>query len=164
MNTYFIYKTDGFFQSQEEADAFTKKYGNPFGHKFKTGALRYVDADGNGTLDGNDRVYEDSLILVYTFGLNLNADHKGFDLSLMFNGDADVYRMFSGEVYGRLERMVGTVDMAGTDPETRATINPNASAEDKLIEERVFKPHMRYLPMSQTAIDKNPKLKPTPGY
>lgn len=65
---------------------------------------------------------------------------------------------------GRLERMVGTVDMTGSDPETRATINPDASPEDKLIENRVFKPHMRYLPLSQTALDKNPQLKPTPGY
>lgn len=65
---------------------------------------------------------------------------------------------------GRLERMVGTVNMAGADPETRATINTQASLEDKLIETRVFKPYMRYLPMSQNALDKNPKLKPTPGY
>lgn len=65
---------------------------------------------------------------------------------------------------GRLERMVGTVNMAGADPETRATINTQASPEDKLIETRVFKPYMRYLPMSQNALDKNPKLKPTPGY
>ncbi len=65
---------------------------------------------------------------------------------------------------GRLERMVGTVDMTGADPETRATINPDASAAAKLVEERVFKPHMRYLPLSQSVLDQNPNLKPTPGY
>ena len=32
---------------------------------------------------------------------------------------------------GPLQRMVGTVDMTGTNPETRATINPSAPAEAK---------------------------------
>lgn len=31
MNSYYIYRADGFFNSQEEADAYTAKYGNPFG-------------------------------------------------------------------------------------------------------------------------------------
>ena len=40
MNTYYIYETDGFFNSQEEADAFQEKYGNPFGGgDFKAGRL-----------------------------------------------------------------------------------------------------------------------------
>ncbi len=30
MNSYYIYRADGFFNSQEEADAYTAKYGNPF--------------------------------------------------------------------------------------------------------------------------------------
>ena len=35
MNSYYIYRADGFFNSQEEADAYTAKYGNPFGKTFK---------------------------------------------------------------------------------------------------------------------------------
>lgn len=102
MNTYYIYETDGFFNSQEEADAFQEKYGNPFGGgDFKAGDLRYVDTNGDGTLDGKDRILYGSTDPVYTFGLNLNAGWKGFDLSLMFNGAAKVYRLFdSHEVYG----------------------------------------------------------------
>lgn len=65
---------------------------------------------------------------------------------------------------GRLERRVGTVDMKGTDQFTRATITVNASDSDKLIEERNFAPHMRYFPIPQANIDKNPKLEPTTGY
>ncbi len=65
---------------------------------------------------------------------------------------------------GRLERRVGTVDMKGTDPETRATINVKASAEDKLIEERKFEPKNRYFPFGQSILDKNPKLIQNKGY
>lgn len=102
MNSYYLYQADGFFNSQEEADAFTAKYGNPFGGgDFKAGDIRYVDTDGNETLNGKDRVMANSSDPVYTFGLNLNAGWKGFDLSLMFNGAAKVSRLFDAhEVYG----------------------------------------------------------------
>jgi TonB-linked SusC/RagA family outer membrane protein len=101
MNSYFIYKADGFFNSQEEADAYTTKYGNPFSKKFKAGDLRYVDTDNNGKLDANDREYCGSSDPKFTYGLNINAAWKGIDLSLMFNGAAGMKRMFDGhEVYG----------------------------------------------------------------
>lgn len=66
---------------------------------------------------------------------------------------------------GPLQRMVGTVDMTGTNPETRATINPSAPAEAKLVENRIFKPHFRYLPIPQWVIDRNPNFgKNNPDY
>lgn len=101
INSYYIYKTDGFFNSQEEADAYTKKYGNPFKKKFKAGDLRYVDVNGDGTLNANDRDYCGTPDPSVTYGLNLNAAWNGFDLSLTFNGAAGVKRLFdSYEVYG----------------------------------------------------------------
>lgn len=60
-----------------------------------------MDTNGDGKLNGDDRVYTNSTEPVYTFGLNLTAGWKGFDLSLMFNGAAKVARLFdSHEVYG----------------------------------------------------------------
>lgn len=101
MNSYFIYRADGFFNSQEEADAYTEKYGNPFGKKFKAGDLRYVDTNKDGKLTAEDREYCGSSDPKVTYGFNINAGWKGFDLSLMFNGAAGVKRLFDGyEVYG----------------------------------------------------------------
>lgn len=65
---------------------------------------------------------------------------------------------------GRLERRIGTVDMSGKDPETRASINVNASDEEKLIETRKFAQKNRYLPFGQSVLDKNPKLVQNEGY
>lgn len=65
---------------------------------------------------------------------------------------------------GRLERRVGTVDMNGSDPETRATIKSDASAEEKLIEVRKFEPKHRYFPFAQSILDKNPNLVQVNGY
>lgn len=100
MNSYYIYRADGFFNSQEEADAYTAKYGNPFGKTFKAGDLRYV-ANKDGKLTADDREYCGSSDPKIIYGFNINAGWKGIDLSLMFNGAAGVKRLFDGyEVYG----------------------------------------------------------------
>ena len=101
MNSYYIYRADGSFNSQEEADAYTAKYGNPFGKTFKAGDLRYVDTNKDGKLTADDREYCGSSDPKIIYGFNINAGWKGIDLSLMFNGAAGVKRLFDGyEVYG----------------------------------------------------------------
>ena len=101
MNSYYIYRADGFFNSQEEADAYTAKYGNPFGKTFKAGDLRYVDTNKDGKLTADDREYCGSSDPKIIYGFNINAGWKGIDLSLMFNGAVGVKRLFDGyEVYG----------------------------------------------------------------
>ena len=101
MNSYYIYRADGFFNSQEEADAYTAKYGNPFGKTFKAGDLRYVDTNKDGKLTADGREYCGSSDPKIIYGFNINAGWKGIDLSLMFNGAAGVKRLFDGyEVYG----------------------------------------------------------------
>lgn len=107
--SYYIYKADGFFNSQEEADAFTEKYGNPFsGGKFKAGDIKYVDVSGDGKLDGDDRILCHGQDPAFTFGLNLNTSWKNFDLSLLFNGAAKVNLLLDGyDSYGNFSGDVG---------------------------------------------------------
>ncbi len=101
MNSYFLYRANGFFNSQEEADAYTEKYGNPFGKKFMAGDLRYVDVNKDGKLTAEDRDYCGSTDPKYNFGFNVNAAWKNFDLALVFNGAAGVKRLFDAyEVFG----------------------------------------------------------------
>ena len=65
---------------------------------------------------------------------------------------------------GPLYRPVGTVNHDEPDVFKRATINLNASSEERLVENRQFKPYNRYLPIPQSSIDKNPKLEQNDGY
>ena len=66
---------------------------------------------------------------------------------------------------GTLERRVGTVKMdKSIAPGERATIDVNASASDKKIEDRKFKTTNRYLPIPQGARDANPQLTQNDGY
>ncbi|MDL2255755.1 TonB-dependent receptor [Parabacteroides sp. OttesenSCG-928-K15] len=100
MQPYYGYKTDGVFLDQADIDSW-------FAHTDQTslgaskantkpGDIRYMDISGpDGVPDGKvdptyDRVYLGSQIPKYTFGVSLNAEYKGFDLNLFFQGVAGV--------------------------------------------------------------------------
>ena len=109
-NSYYVYKADGFFNSDEEAKQYMDYYWPADGSKgscpfgggdFKGGDLKYVDTNGDGKIDDTDRIYAGSSVPRWTFGLNLNAAWKGFDLSLFFNGQFKAYSYFDAyEVEG----------------------------------------------------------------
>lgn len=98
--SFYTYMTDGIFQTQEEADSFKEKYGNPFGQKFKAGDLRYVDVNGDGKLTSADRQVGHAEQPKFTFGLNFSADWKNWDASLLLQGALGVSRYFTEEVFG----------------------------------------------------------------
>jgi TonB-linked SusC/RagA family outer membrane protein len=106
ISSFYMYQADGFFQSQNEVDAFTEKYNSATGttmfgsRKFKPGDIRYVDTNGDGKINGSDRVVGNSSNPVYIFGMNLNATFKQFDLSLIFAGAAKMARIYSQEAFG----------------------------------------------------------------
>ncbi|UKI46436.1 MAG: TonB-dependent receptor [Phocaeicola vulgatus] len=105
LSTYYAYKTNGFFSSDAEAQAWMDKYagqpGYPFGNrKFKGGDLIYQDTDGDGKITAKDRTFIGSTNPKVTFGLTLNAGYKGFDLSMVFSGAAGVRRLINQEATG----------------------------------------------------------------
>ena len=101
-NTYYMYHWTGkFFNSQEEADAFTEKYGNPFGKKFMAGDLIYADTNGDGKLNSDDRIYESTSDMPkFTYSFTLGASWKNFDLSTFWQGVAGTRHVFNREVLG----------------------------------------------------------------
>lgn len=95
IGSYYGYVADGFFQSQEEINAAESVYG---GDKtaVKPGFIRYVDVDGNGAVNSNDRVVLGNSTPRYEFGLNFDASWKGFDLALFFQGVGKRDLFYSG--------------------------------------------------------------------
>lgn len=100
--SFYGYIADGLFQSQEEADAYTEQYGNPFGSakKFKAGDIRYKDVNGDGKLTSSDRDVVSSEQPKFTFGLTLNASYKNWDASVLLQGACGVSRYFNEEMFG----------------------------------------------------------------
>jgi TonB-linked SusC/RagA family outer membrane protein len=101
MNIYFGYQADGLFVDQEDISnwpTMTAINPNP-----KPGDIRYKDISGpDGVPDGKvdptyDRVVLGSQIPKFNFGLNLGADYKGFDFSMLIQGIAGVKGNLTGD-------------------------------------------------------------------
>lgn len=70
------------------------------------GDIKYKDIDNNGKIDDKDRVYIGNTMPKWTFGLNLFAEWKGLDATLLFQGAADVQGYLSGP--GVVGEMIGS--------------------------------------------------------
>ncbi len=84
LGSWMGFKTDGVFHSQAEVDEYCSKYEVEFGHP-AVGRVKYVDADGDGKINYNDRTWLGCDLPKAQFGLNLGANWRGFDLSLFFS-------------------------------------------------------------------------------
>lgn len=84
------YKSDGYFQSQQDIDNATAVYGGDKS-SIKPGYVKYKDISGpDGKPDGKIDSYDMTMIgdpfPRYQFGLSLGAEWKGFDFSLLLQG------------------------------------------------------------------------------
>ncbi|KXX69890.1 hypothetical protein AVL50_13490 [Flammeovirga sp. SJP92] len=84
---FYGFKTDGIFQNQGEIDAHNKE-GALIQPDAQPGDIRYVDLNGDGVIDNEDRTNIGSPVHSWTYGLNIRMDYKGFDLSMFWQGQA----------------------------------------------------------------------------
>ena len=85
---FWLIKTDGYFNSVDEVNRHSKD-GVLIQPSAEPGDVRFVDENGNGTIDDDDRVYCGSPFPKFTYAFNANVTYKNFDLSLGFQGVAD---------------------------------------------------------------------------
>ncbi|MBE7174820.1 MAG: TonB-dependent receptor [Mucilaginibacter polytrichastri] len=84
--TGLAYLYDGVFRDQAEIDANTLDYG-AFTGQLKPGDMKFQDVNGDGVINGDDQVRLDKTATpLFTGGINLNLQYKGFDLSALFQG------------------------------------------------------------------------------
>lgn len=87
---YYLVPTEGLFRSAQEVAAYTNADGKPVQPNAKPGDLKFRDANGDGKIDDNDRVFRGSATPRLTYGLTLNAQWKGFDVSMFWQGVSGV--------------------------------------------------------------------------
>lgn len=91
INTLWGYKTDGLFQTAEEAKAYpTITTGR------SAGDVKYVDLNGDGKIDANDRTVIGNSFPDFMYSFNGNIGYKNFELTLFFQGAAGVDARLSG--------------------------------------------------------------------
>jgi TonB-linked SusC/RagA family outer membrane protein len=84
MGVFYGVKTDGIFQNNEDVLAHVSSTGKLIQPNAKPGDFRFVDQDGNGTIDNNDWVEIGNPYPDFTGGLNLNLEWKGFDINMFW--------------------------------------------------------------------------------
>lgn len=100
LDSFYGYKTSGFYQSLNDIEDWAKY--KITGHKVLPGDLKYVDVNGDGIIDGEDRVVLNSTNPKYTFGFNLGGEFKGFDFMMFFQGAAGVSGYMDMEAVGSI--------------------------------------------------------------
>jgi hypothetical protein len=80
IGSFYGYKTNGLFQNQAELDAY------PHLKDAVPGDLRFVDMNGDGKIDNQDRTNIGSPIPTFILGVNLGLEFYGFDFSVCTQG------------------------------------------------------------------------------
>lgn len=101
IQSFYGWDFDRIYQTQSEVDADNAaaraKTGDP-GASYQSAAtapgdVRFRDLNGDGIVDDKDRKVIGSFLPDFTYGLNLTANYKHFDISILFQG------VQGGEIY-----------------------------------------------------------------
>jgi len=84
--SYWLIQTDGLFQSDAEAAAYVDKDGNRIQPNAKAGDLKFVDQNGDGKINDDDRVYMGAYYPKLTYALTGGFSYKNLSFSIMFQG------------------------------------------------------------------------------
>ena len=116
----FGFKTDGLFQSQEDIDSHATQIAP------RLGGIKYIDINGDGTINSDDRTFIGSTLPKLEYGVNISLAYKNIDFSVFGSGVSgriglDPYIFWNNFVQGRDNAGPGTLN-AWTPTNTSSTI------------------------------------------
>ncbi len=94
MGYFYGLKTDGIFQNAAEVTAGVQPSAQP-------GDVRFVDLNGDGKIDANDKTQVGNPNPDVTYGVNLDLSYKAFDISINTYGTAGGQNVFGVHDYTR---------------------------------------------------------------
>src|SRR5690554_1152867 len=86
IDSWYVLKTDGLFQSQDEVDNYptiTSRVG--------PGDIKYVDLHEDGVIDGKDRYIAGNTFPDYTYGFNIGLNYKNLSLQTVWQGVQNIF-------------------------------------------------------------------------
>ncbi|HXB08398.1 MAG TPA: TonB-dependent receptor [Puia sp.] len=120
---WYMIKTAGIFKSQAEVTGYTNKSGQIIQPNAKPGDIKYVDANGDGTIDNKDRQYAGSPWPTLQAGAQVNASYHGFTLNIQLVG------VFGYKIYDDVRRVLDSYQLTNfrKDINPWSTGNPNGN-------------------------------------
>lgn len=94
LNSYYGYKTDGYFQSYQDIEVSAL----PVGAVVQPGDVKFVDRNGDGVIDSKDRYILGNAFPRLTFGFTYTLQWKGLDFSMFWQGVGKRDMMLRGEL------------------------------------------------------------------
>lgn len=109
MNTGLVYQYDGVFPDQESIDAEGLDY-SAITNNLRPGDMKYKDYDGDGKITPDDRVRMDNNnIPLFQGGVNLTANWKGIDVSVLFQGALGARQYISAGESGNIGNFLSDI-------------------------------------------------------
>ncbi len=141
------YKTDGIFQSMEEVYQHIGPTGRQLQPRARPGDVRFVDVNGDGVINENDRTMIGNPTPPLTFGMNGSVEYSQFDISMYFVGSYgnDVFNgaqrqdlRFTNRSTAILDRWTGEGTSSTVPRYTWIDVNNNYRVSDLYIEDGSF--------------------------
>lgn len=83
--SYYLISSAGIFKSQSEIDNYTHNGAliQPNAHP---GDLKFIDQNNDGVINDEDKSFNGNAFPDFTYGINVSAEYKNFDLSMTWQG------------------------------------------------------------------------------
>lgn len=104
LGEFYLRQTSGIFHSQAEIDAYVNTKGNKIMPNAKPGDVKYLDINGDGKIDDNDRKLSGSPWPKLQTGAQFNASYKGFNLNIQLVG------IFGNKIYNDVKRVLNSYE------------------------------------------------------
>ncbi len=99
IGAFYLYKTDGLFQSDAEARSYVNADGEKYQPYADAGDIKFVDTNEDGTINDDDKIYCGSGIPTFEVNLNLSLDYNRFDLSAVLGSAWGGHKIYNGNKY-----------------------------------------------------------------
>ena len=141
--TFWGYKYEGVYKTDEEANEHLWGYDKEKAgtNPYHAGDAKFADLNGDGKIDDNDKTDLGNSFPKVSYGLNLAADYKGFDINLFFQGVAGnkIYNSLRERLEGNGVESALSTDMRNvwTADNVNGTIpNPNGNTNNMTVSSR----------------------------
>ncbi len=105
--SFYLIENDGVFMTDEEAASYVNSAGNPIQPNAKAGDLKFIDKDGSGDIDSEDKVFMGNAMASLSYSINAGFTWDNFTFSMMLQGVSGV-KLFNAYKFATLNESLGS--------------------------------------------------------
>ncbi len=103
---WYVIKTAGIFQSQQDINNYVDKSGNLIQPNAKPGDIKYIDANGDGVINNGDRQFDGSPWPTLQTGIQFNGYYRQFNINIQLVG------IFGNRIYDDVRRVLDSYQLS----------------------------------------------------